>query len=431
MTAFNTMTFAELNGIYVALTKAYHEMKALELKLDMSRGVPSPEQLELTMPMLDSKDWEADGLDCRNYGGVDGLPSAKAFFAEFLEVSPEEVIVGGNSSLNLMHDIIARALLLGVVNSTKPWGKLPRVKFLCPAPGYDRHFAICELYGIEMITIEMTAEGPDMDTVERLVAADEAIKGIWCVPKYSNPGGVVYSDRVVDRLAGMTAKAEDFRIFWDNAYTVHHLTAHPPRLRNILEACKTAGHPERVFIFGSTAKISFAGAGVAMMAASKRNVDFIRNQLKIQTIGPDKMNQLRHIRFFKDMAGLQSHMQKHAAIIRPKFERVLAILDQELGEAQIATWSKPQGGYFISLDVMPGCAKRVVELAKEAGVVLTPAGATYPYGKDPLDQNIRLAPTFPPIPALERAMKLVTLCVKLASLEKLLEDSGLENVRIG
>lgn len=406
-------------------------MKALGLKLDMSRGIPSPEQLDLATEMLDWKEWNADGLDCRNYGGVDGLPSAKAFFAEFLEVSPEEVIVGGNSSLNLMHDIVARSLLLGVVDSPRPWSKLPRVKFLCPAPGYDRHFAICELYGIEMVNIEMTEEGPDMDAVERLVAEDETVKGIWCVPKYSNPGGVVYSDRVVDRLAGMKTKAQDFRIFWDNAYAVHHLTADPPRLKNILEACKAAGHPERVFIFGSTAKISFAGSGVSMIAGSRKNIDFIRNQLKIQTIGPDKMNHLRHVRFFKDMAGVAAHMQKHAAIIRPKFERVLEILEEELGDTEVATWSKPQGGYFISLDVMAGCAKRVVELAREAGVVLTGAGATYPYGKDPQDRNIRLAPTFPPLHSLERAMHLVTLCVKLASLEKLLEDSGCQNARLG
>jgi DNA-binding transcriptional MocR family regulator len=294
------------------------------------------------------------------------------------------------------------------------------VKFLAPSPGYDRHFAICELMGIEMITIEMNDDGPDMDTVEQLVAEDDSIKGIWCTPKYSNPGGVVYSDEVVDRLAAMPTKAKDFRIFWDNAYTVHHLTDQPAHLKDILAACKAAGNPERVFIFGSTAKVSFAGAGVAAMAASKRNIDAIRKQLGIQTIGPDKLNQLRHVRFFKDMAGIQEQMKKHAAIIGPKFAKTLDILETELGGLQIAEWSKPAGGYFISLNTMDGCAKHVVGLAAEAGVVLTGAGATYPYGKDPRDRNIRIAPSFPPMEELEKAMQLVTLCVKLATVEKLL-----------
>lgn len=417
---FNQMGQSELKALSIELRKAYDEAKAQNLKLDMSRGKPCPEQMDLSLGMLDCTEYKMDGTDCRNYGGVDGLPSAKALFAEFLEVTPEEIIVGGNSSLSMMYDTIARAMMFGVVDSEQPWGKLPKVKFLCPSPGYDRHFAICELMGIEMITIAMNDDGPDMDTVEKLVAEDASIKGIWCVPKYSNPGGVVYSDEVVDRLASMPTKAPDFRIFWDNAYTVHHLTEKPAHLKNILEACKAAGNPERVFIFGSTAKISFAGAGVAAMGGSKKNIDAIRKQLGIQTIGPDKMNQLRHVRFFKDMAGIEAHMRKHAAIIGPKFTKVLEILETELGGTGIAEWSKPTGGYFISLNTMEGCAKQVVKLAADAGVVLTNAGATYPYGNDPQDRNIRIAPTFPPMEELEKAMNLVALCIKLVSVEKLL-----------
>ena len=420
MMDFRQLGQLELKALQSELRKAYDEAKAQNLKLDMSRGKPCSEQMDLSLGMLECKEYKMDGIDCRNYGGVDGLPSAKALFAEFLEVTPEEVIVGGNSSLAMMYDTIARAMMFGVVGSEQPWGKLPKIKFLCPSPGYDRHFAICELMGIEMITIAMNDDGPDMDTVEKLVAEDDSIKGIWCVPKYSNPGGVVYSDEVVDRLASMSTKAPDFRIFWDNAYTVHHLTDQPAHLKNILDACKAAGNPERVFIFGSTAKITFAGAGVAAMAASKKNIDAIRKQLGIQTIGPDKMNQLRHVWFFKDMAGIEALMKKHAAIIRPKFEKVLEILETELGGTGIAEWSKPTGGYFISLNTMEGCAKQVVKLAAEAGVVLTNAGATYPYGNDPQDRNIRIAPTFPPMEELEKAMNLVALCIKLASVEKLL-----------
>ncbi len=410
----------QLNELHAGLQQAYDEVKAQNLKLDMSRGKPCPEQLDLSLNLLECAEYKTDGTDCRNYGGVDGLPSAKALFAELLEVTPEEVIVGGNSSLTMMYDAIARAMLLGVVDGEQPWGRLPEVKFLCPAPGYDRHFAICELLNITMINVAMNDDGPDMAAVEDLVAADESIKGIWCVPKYSNPGGVVYSDAVVDRLAQLPTKAPDFRIFWDNAYTVHHLTERPPQLRNILDACKAAGHPERPFIFGSTAKISFAGGGVAALASSKKNIDFTRKQLGIQTIGPDKLNQLRHVRFFKDLAGINAHMRKHAAIIKPKFDRVLAILDQELAGTGIATWSRPLGGYFLSLDTMDHTAQRVVQLAAEAGVVLTNAGATYPYGKDPLDRNIRIAPTFPPLTELEKAMHLVTLCIRLVAVERLL-----------
>lgn len=420
MTDLKTLDQGDLNKVYDELKKAYNAAKAQNLKLDMSRGKPCSEQLDLSIGMLECNEYKMDSIDGRNYGNVDGLPSAKALFADYLEVAPDEVIIGGNSSLAMMYDTIARAWMFGVVDSDQPWGKLPKVKFLAPSPGYDRHFAICELMGIEMIPIEMNNDGPDMDTVEKLVAEDESIKGIWCVPKYSNPGGVVYSDEVVNRLAGMKTKAPDFRIFWDNAYTVHHLTDHPTHLKNILEACKAVGHPDRVFIYGSTSKVTFAGAGLAVMAASTRNIDAIRKQLSIQTIGPDKLNQVRHVWFFKNMDGIREHMKKHAAIIGPKFKKVLEILEQELGSLKIAEWSKPTGGYFISLNTMDGCAKRVVQLAAEAGVVLTKAGATYPYGKDPHDRNIRLAPTFPPMEELEKAMHLVTLCVKLATTEKLL-----------
>lgn len=385
----------------------------------MSRGKPCPEQLDLALGLLDCEQYKMDDVDCRNYGLVDGLPSAKKLFAEYLEVSPEEVIVGGNSSLNMMYDTIARAMLFGVVGSQQPWSKLPKVKFLTPVPGYDRHFAICEQMGIEMIPVEMDDRGPDMDLVERLVAEDESIKGIWCVPKYSNPTGVVYADEVVDRLAQMKTKAHDFRIFWDNAYAVHHFTADPPKLKNILIACEAAGNPERVFIFGSTAKISFSGSGVAAMAASVKNIKAIRQQLGIQTIGPDKLNQLQHVCFFKDMAGIDAHMKLHAAIIGPKFAKVLQVFAEELEGLEIAWWSKPKGGYFVSLDTMDGCARRVVQLADEAGVVLTKAGATYPYGKDPRDRNIRIAPSFPTVAELEQAMRLVVLCIKMAAIERL------------
>lgn len=417
---YTQMDPSQLSRLHQELKQTYDVTKALNLKLDMSRGKPCSDQLDLSVGMLDCNEFKIDGTDCRNYGGVDGLPSAKALFAEFLEVQPEEVIIGGNSSLAMMHDNIVRAMLLGTVDSEMPWAKLPQVKFLCPVPGYDRHFAICELFKIEMIHIDMTDDGPNMEAVEKLVAADESIKGIWCVPKYSNPGGAVYSDAVVDRLANMKSKAKDFRIFWDNAYAVHHLTENPPQLKNILEACKAAGNPERVYMFCSTAKISFAGAGVAAMAASKKNIDFIRKQISMQTIGPDKLNQLRHVRFFKDMSGIAAHMKKHGAILKPKFEMVIKILDTELGGTGIASWGNPKGGYFISLDTMEGCAQKVVKLAAEAGVVLTNAGATYPYGKDPLDRNIRIAPTFPPMEELEKAMNLVALCIKLVSVEKLL-----------
>lgn len=397
------------------LQKKYDEIKARGLSLDMTRGKPCAEQLDLSAGMLDclGRDFRAaDGTDCRNYGVLDGLPEAKKLFAEFLEVAPGEIIVAGNSSLALMHDTIAKALLLGVPGG-KPWKDAP-VKFLCPSPGYDRHFAVCQHLGIDMVTVGMTDEGPDMDEVERLVRADSSIKGIWCVPRYSNPTGVVFSAAVVDRLARMQA-APDFRVFWDNAYAVHHLTDSPPPLKNLLQACKAAGNPERVLIFGSTSKVSFAGAGVAMVAGSEPNIAYVRQGMSFQTIGADKLNQLRHVRFFRDMQGIEAHMKKHAAILKPRFDAVTSILERELGQSGLARWSRPQGGYFVTIDTPDGCAKAVVAMAAEAGVKLTNAGATFPYGKDPRDRNLRIAPSFPSLAEIEQAMELVTLCIRLAA----------------
>ncbi|TWH47609.1 aminotransferase class I/II-fold pyridoxal phosphate-dependent enzyme [Sporomusa sp. KB1] len=429
MSKLNEMNDLLLREHYSTLVSSYEKFQAQKLTLNMSRGVPCPEQLDLSAGLFDclkENDYKAvNGIDCRTYGAVDGIPEAKELFAQVLEVSPGEIIIGGNSSLTLMHDLIARAMLRGLPDSTTPWGKLPQVKFLCPSPGYDRHFAVCEYLGIEMIPINYLHDGPDMDQVEQLVAADSSIKGIWCVPKYSNPSGITYSAAVVERLAAMPAKAPDFRIFWDNAYTIHHLTATPPCLVNILAACKKAGHPDRVFIFGSTSKVSFPGAGIAMVAGSESNINWLKKEISIQTIGPDKINQLRHIRFFKDLAGIQAHMRRHAAILKPKFDLVLETLEAGLGDKGLAAWSKPQGGYFISLDTLPGCARKVVAKTAAAGVILTPAGATFPYGKDPEDKNIRLAPTFPPLADLKQAMELLALCIQLVSTEQELEKRGL------
>jgi DNA-binding transcriptional MocR family regulator len=415
---------ANLKKCQSELRERYQRFKAEKLKLDMSRGKPCPEQLDLSqglMTCLKEDDYRTkDGIDCRNYGGVEGIPEARELLAPILEVDPGSVIVNGNSSLAIMYDMIVRALLLGVPGGNGPWGKLPKVKFLCPSPGYDRHFAICNQLGIEMITIELNTKGPDMDQVERLVAEDEAIKGIWLVPKYSNPTGITFSDEVVDCFAKMKTKAPDFRIFWDNAYAVHHLTEQPDQLRNILDACKKAGNPDRVFLFSSTSKISFAGAGLSLMAASENNINWVKKQIIIQTIGPDKLNQLRHVRFFKDFTGIEEQMKRHAAILKPKFDQVLETLEAELGGKKIAEWTKPNGGYFISLNTLEGCAKKVVTMAAEAGVVLTGAGATYPYGNDPLDRNIRIAPSFPPLAELKKAMEIVAVCIQLASIEKIL-----------
>lgn len=425
-TDYNSLEVNELNKLYLIIKERYDEYKNQNMILDMSRGKPCPEQLNLSMEMLDiliSNDRiEAkDGSDCRNYGGIDGIPETKELFSQILGVSINEIIIGGNSSLSMMYDTVSRAMLHGVCGSGSPWGKLPAIKFLCPSPGYDRHFAICELLNIEMIVVDMLQNGPDMDTIEKLVSEDDSIKGIWCVPKYSNPDGITYSDETVDRLAHMNTKAKDFRIFWDDAYTVHHLTK-SDQLKNILAACKTAGNPDRVDMFSSTSKITFPGSGIAMLSSSEENLSFIRKQISIQTIGPDKINQLRHVRFLKNADNLKVHMEKHAAIIKPKFEMVLNKLESELSGKNIASWNKPNGGYFISLNTLDDCAKDVVNMAAEAGVTLTQAGATFPYGKDPRNRNIRIAPTFPSVKELETAIEVLCLCIQLVSIKKLLSE---------
>ena len=427
MKPYREQSKEELLELKAELDARYQEAKAKGLRLDMSRGKPSAEQLDLSMGMMDVlhsgvdlKD--SEGVDCRNYGVLDGVKEAKQLLGEMSEVSPDKMIIYGNSSLNVMYDTVARAMTHGIMGHT-PWCKLDKVKFLCPVPGYDRHFAITEYFGIEMITVPMTPEGPDMDMVEELVSSDPSVKGIWCVPKYSNPQGITYSDETVHRFARLKPAAEDFRIYWDNAYTIHHLyDLDQDHLIEILAECKRAGNPDLVYKFASTSKISFPGSGIAAIAASQNNLVDIKKQLRIQTIGHDKVNQLRHVRFFKDIDGIHAHMRKHAAIMRPKFEAVLDTLERELGGLEIGSWIRPKGGYFISFDSMDGCAKAIVAKCREAGVVLTGAGATYPYGKDPKDSNIRLAPSFPTKEELQTAADLFVLCVKLVSVEKLLEE---------
>lgn len=416
---------AELEQLYGELSQQYADYQKQNLQLDMSRGKPGRDQLDLSEGLLtavqsNEECFTDSGVDTRNYGLLDGIPEAKALFAELLEVSPEEVIVGGNSSLTMMFDAVSKAMTHGILGGDKPWSKLDKVKFLCPVPGYDRHFTICEFFGIEMIDIPMDEHGPDMDLVEQYVSQDESIKGIWCVPKYSNPQGITYSDEVVRRFANLSPKAKDFRIFWDNAYCVHHLFGED-QLLNIFDELKKTGKKDMVYEFCSTSKISYPGAGVAAMAASRANVEFIKKQLFAQQIGPDKMNQLRHVRYFKNAAGIHAQMELHAQILRPKFRAVLDALDREIRPLGIGAWDVPNGGYFIGFYAMEGCAKRIVSLCQEAGVVLTAAGSTYPYKRDPADSSIRLAPTLPPIEELKKAAELFCLCVKLASVEKLLK----------
>ena len=427
MTAYKDRSKEELLQEKSQLEAQYKEFQGKGLKLDMSRGKPSAAQLDLSMGMMDVLDSFTDlkceaGIDCRNYGVMDGIPEAKRLLGELIEVPADNIIIYGNSSLNVMFDVVSHAFTHGIMGMT-PWHKLDKVKFLCPVPGYDRHFAITEYFGVEMINVPMTPEGPDMDLVEKLVSEDEAIKGIWCVPKYSNPQGYTYSDETVRRFAALKPAAKDFRIFWDNAYNVHHLYDEPQDvILELLSECEKAGNPDMVYKFSSTSKISFPGSGVAAISASKANLDDLRTHLTIQTIGHDKLNQLRHVRYFKDIHGIETQMKKHAEILRPKFEAVLEILDRELGNLEIGTWTKPHGGYFISFEALDGCAKAIVAKAKEAGVVMTGAGATYPYKKDPHDSNIRIAPSFPPIDELVQATELFVLCVKLVSVDKLLEN---------
>ena len=427
MKPYTEMTKEELGALIQELKKEYSDYQALGLSLDMSRGKPCKEQLDLSMGMMDALDSSADlycedGTDCRNYGTLTGIQEARVLLADMMENNPDDIIIYGNSSLNVMYDTVSRAYTHGIMGNT-PWCKLSRVKFLCPSPGYDRHFAITEYFGIEMIPVPMTPTGPDMEIVERLVSEDEAIKGIWCVPKYSNPQGYSYSDETVRRFARLKPAAKDFRIFWDNAYGMHHLYEdRQDYLIEILAECKRAGNPDMVYKFASTSKITFPGSGIASLATSPNNMQDIIAQLKNQTIGHDKVNQLRHVRFFENIHGMVEHMKKHADVIRPKFEMVEQILEDELGGLGIATWTKPLGGYFIGFDTLPGCAKAVVSHAKKAGVVMTKAGATWPYGKDPIDTNIRIAPTYPSKDELEKAAHLFTLCVKLVSAKKLYKD---------
>ena len=424
---YNDMSKEELLALKESLNKEYAEAKAKGLALDMSRGKPSAKQLDVSLGLLDtinsSSDLKTlDGTDCRNYGVLDGIPEAKKLMADMMGTTPDHVIVYGNASLNIMYDQISRAYTHGILGNT-PWCKLDKVKFLCPVPGYDRHFAITERFGIEMINIPMSESGPDMGMVEEYVSNDASVKGIWCVPKYSNPQGYTYSEETVKRMAALKPAAEDFRIFWDNAYVIHDLyDDKKDEIADIISECEKAGNPDMVFEFASTSKVSFPGSGIAALATSANNIADIKKQLTIQTIGHDKLNQLRHVRFFKDINGLKEHMRKHAEFMRPKFEAVESVLEEELGGLGIGSWTEPKGGYFISFEAMDGCAKAIVAKCKEAGVKLTGAGATFPYGKDPKDSNIRIAPSFPTPEEMKQAADLFVLCVKLVSVEKLLEN---------
>ena len=427
MKPYLKMTNEELTLELESLRKEYKKVQAMDMQLNMSRGIPCIDQLDLSMGMMDVLDSSSDltcedGTDCRNYGQLTGIEEARELLGDMMENNPKDIIIYGNSSLNVMFDTISRVWTHGVMGNT-PWCRLPEVKFLCPVPGYDRHFAITEYFGIKMIPVPMTPTGPDMDLVEKLVSGDETIKGIWCVPKYSNPQGISYSDETVRRFARLKPAAPDFRIFWDNAYGMHHLyDDHQDYLIEILAECKRAGNPDLVYKFSSTSKITFPGSGIAAVATSPNNmVDFVAT-LKYQTIGHDKVNQLRHVRFFGDIHGMVEHMRKHAAIIRPKFEMVENTLAEHLDGLDIGTWTMPRGGYFIMFDSLPGCAKEIVALMKKAGVIMTPAGATWPYGKDPNDSNIRIAPTYPTLAELKTAMETFTVCVRIASARKILAD---------
>lgn len=420
MTSLASLDPAARDALHAKTREAYEAFKGRGLKLDMTRGKPAPEQLDLSSAMMalpgNGDHFAEAGDDARNYGGLQGLPEARALFAPMVQAPAAQIVIGDNSSLALMHDCIAWALLKGVPGSVKPWSKEEEPVFLCPVPGYDRHFAICEALGIRMLPVPMTGQGPDMDVVEKL-AADPAVKGMWCVPKYANPSGETYSDETVRRLAAMKTGAPDFRLFWDNAYTVHHLTATRHPLADILAFCEEAGHPDRPFIFASTSKVTLAGAGIAVFASSPENVRWFLGRSFFRTIGPDKLNQLRHVRFLKDMAGIEAHMEKQRALIAPKFQAVLDALEARLGGTGAATWTKPEGGYFITVDTVDGAAQRTVALAKEAGIALTPAGATSPYGRDPHDRTLRLAPTFPSLSDVKAAAEGIALCILLAGLE--------------
>lgn len=418
MKPFTKLNKEELLEVKKTLDLQYQEFKKQNLKLDMSRGKPCSEQLDLSMPILDIKQYTIDNIDCRNYGVLEGLPSIRKLLAQLLEVNEKNVIIGGTSSLTLMYDYLAQAMLFGICGS-KPWSKLDKVKFLCPVPGYDRHFTICEHFGIEMINIPMNDEGPDLDLINELIQ-DESVKGMFCVPKYSNPQGITYSDNIIKALAALKPAAKDFRIIYDNAYCVHDLYDNGDILLNIFDELPKYNNEDLIIMVASTSKITFAGGGVSCIVASGNNINDIKKRLSVQSISQDKMNQLRHFKFFNDVNGIKQHMKKHAAILKPKFDCVIDILNNELKDKDIASWHNPKGGYFISLDVMPGCAKRVGALCKEAGVVLTTIGATFPYGKDPQDTNIRIAPSYPSIDELSKAAKLLCICVQIAAIECLL-----------
>ena len=423
MAAYSEMSREQLIETEAKLKREYEEFKGRNLKLDMSRGKPGSEQLELSLDMLTVLNTKeqclVNGVDCRNYGILDGISQMKQIFSDLLECEEDDIMVGGNSSLNMMFDAVACMMHAGF-DDCEPWEKQGGIKFLCPSPGYDRHFAITQYFDIEMIPVPMTPSGPDMDMVERLVESDEKIKGIWCVPKYSNPQGITYSDETVRRFARLKPAAKDFRIMWDNAYCVHDVTDNPETLLSIVAECKKYGNEDLPILFASTSKITFPGSGVAAMATSKKNMAIFKRRYRVQTIGYDKLNMLRHVLFFNDADGVKEHMKKHKEVLAPRFEVVVSSLENQLGGLGIARWMNPNGGYFVSVDVMDGCAKRVVELCAEAGVVLTGAGATYPYGNDPHDSNIRIAPTFPPVSELKTAMDLFCLSAKLAAVEKLL-----------
>lgn len=427
MKAYSELSREELMELREQLLAAYEEKKALGLNLDMSRGKPSPTQLGVSVGLMDVINSDSDmksecGIDCRNYGCLDGIPEVKRLMAEMMGTTEDHIFIGGNASLTLMFDTVSRAYTHGIMGET-PWCKLDKVKFLCPVPGYDRHFAITEHFGIEMINIPMSETGPDMDMVEELVNSDPTVKGIWCAPKYSNPQGICYSDETVRRFANLRPAAKDFRIFWDNAYVIHHLYEdNQVEILDIIGECEKAGNPDMVFEFASTSKVSFPGSGVSAMATSHANLEDAKKHYTIQTIGNDKVNQLRHARYFKNLDGLKEHMKKHADFMRPKFETTLKVLEEELDGLGIGSWIKPLGGYFISFDAMEGCAKAIVAKCKEAGVILTGAGATFPYHNDPKDSNIRIAPSFPTPEEMQQATEIFVLCVKLVSVQKLLES---------
>ena len=422
MATYEAMDAGQRKAEYQALESQFAACKAKGLKLDMSRGKPGKEQLDIVAGLLTvlttPEDCMADGMDTRNYGALDGIPSAKRLFAELLGVQPEEVFVGGNASLQLMYDTISKAFTHGLLHSETPWAKLEKVKFLCPSPGYDRHFKVTQSFGVELITIPMTPQGPDMDAVEAAIQ-DPAVQGMWCVPKYSNPEGIIYSDATIARIAAMKPAAKDFALMWDNAYCVHEFDGDFVPFADILTLCREAGNPDMVFEFASTSKITLPGAGVAVMAASVDNINYMKKLMGIQVICFDKVNQLRHVRYLQDKEHILTLMKRHAQVLKPKFEAVLQELDQEIAPLGIARWNRPKGGYFISLDTLPGCAKRTLALCREAGVVMTEAGATFPYGLDPRDTNIRIAPSLPPVSELVEAIQVFCICLKMAALEKL------------